>query len=63
MVDDQGAIVAGRANPAVIELRLQRQQLARLLVALRVPLAEDEDGGRTQYRGLRGMYAIDGGAS
>lgn len=44
-----------RAHPALVELRMQRLTLARLLVALRIP-AGDEDAGRPQRRGLRGVY-------
>lgn len=53
-----------RAHPALVELRQQRQLLARLIVALRVPLGEQEDdgkgrrGGRSQYRGARGVYGL-----
>jgi hypothetical protein len=42
---------------ALRELRVQRILLARLIVALRVPLGAEEDGqGRAQYRGPRGVY-------
>ena len=42
--------------------RQQRILLARLVVALRVPMGDVDAAGsdRTQYRGLRGMY---GGAA
>lgn len=52
----------GRVNPAVRELRQQRLTLARLLVALRVPDPEDDDApeGRTQRRGIRGVYRMGG---
>ncbi len=69
-VDEQGTMIDGRPNPALVELRQQRILLARMIVALRVPLGEDgeaaPDGTRTQYRGLRGAYqprglrAVDG---
>ncbi len=57
-----------RVHPAVVELRQQRLVLARLVVALRVPLGDQEDqsptvsspAARLQRRGLRGVY---GGAS
>jgi hypothetical protein len=62
LVDRDGPVVAGRAHPALVELRQQRITLARLIVALRVPLGEQEGRARSQYRGLRGAYAI-GGAS
>ncbi len=56
-----------RIHPALIELRLQRITLARLVVALRVPLSVDQEGpapsvsvsspaARLQRRGLRGVY-------
>jgi len=48
-----------RTHPACRELRQQRITLARLIVSLRVPLG-DEDAGdqRSQYRGMRGTYAL-----
>ena len=62
----EGAVVVSRlgekrANPAVVELRQQQLTLARLVVALRVPLGDQEGlpavaSGRTPRRGLRGVY-------
>jgi hypothetical protein len=62
-----------RAHPALVELRAQRILLARLVVALRVPLGDQEEAvaPRTQRRGLRGVYGVgsrlsalrDGGAA
>jgi hypothetical protein len=49
-----------KMHPALAELRQQRLALARLVVCLRVPLG-DEDAGRAQYRGLRGVHT--GGAA
>jgi len=65
LVHRDGAMIDSRANPALVELRQERILLARLLVALRVPLgaAEDEQPGRQQYRGTRGVYGIRGGAA
>jgi hypothetical protein len=37
--------------------------LARLIVALRVPIGDAEDEGRTQRRGIRGVYGIRGAVS
>lgn len=53
-----------RTHPAAVELRQQRIVLARLIVALRVPLGEESDTGgpRTARRGLRGVYALGGAA-
>lgn len=64
VIDTDGPLKGGRAHPALVELRQQRILLARLVVALRVPMG-DEDGkhGRTQYRGLRGVYGLPGVAS
>lgn len=45
-----------RVHPAAVELRQQRITLARLWAALRVPMGEDEQAGRTQHRGIRGIY-------
>lgn len=60
VVDDEGPMVPAkddgtRAHPALVELRQQRITLARLLVAMRIP-DDDEPAGRTQRRGIRGVY-------
>ncbi|MDP9394869.1 MAG: terminase [Actinomycetota bacterium] len=67
-VDIDGPLLGDRAHPALVELRQQRVLLARLIVALRVPLEEDEEqhsrsAPRSQRRGLRGVYGIRGGAA
>ena len=67
-VDDEGPLLGDRAHPALVELRQQRVLLARLIVALRVPLGEEEEAARSaasrpQRRGLRGVYGIRGGAA
>jgi hypothetical protein len=56
-----------RTHPAVVELRQQRIVLARLVVALRVPLGDQEpdtgsagEATRLQRRGVRGFYSIAG---
>ncbi len=62
-VEREGLVRAGRPHPAMVELRQQRILLARLVVALRVPLGEQEDESgprRTQYRGVRGVYGLRG---
>jgi len=61
-----------KVHPALVELRQQRLVLARLIVALRVPLGDQEDqspsvsvsspAARLQRRALRGVY-VAGGAS
>lgn len=75
VVEDEGPIVSSRGeaktHPAVVELRQQRILLARLIVALRVPLGDQEGAGesrmspgrRLQRRGVRGVYGIRGGAA
>lgn len=67
VVDAEGPMLDGRTHPAVVELRQQRIALARLIVALRVPLGDQEQAGavsgRLQRRGARGVYAIGGGAA
>jgi hypothetical protein len=67
VVAEQGPTVTNHlggvsAHPALRELRQQRLALARLVVCLRVPLGdEDQAAGRSQYRGIRGVYT--GGAA
>jgi hypothetical protein len=65
-VDTDGALLRGpdgiRTHPALVELRQQRILLARLVVALRVPIGDQEQepaktgAPRLQRRGLRGAY-------
>jgi hypothetical protein len=63
LVESKGVLLAGRAHPALVELRNQQILLARLLVALRVPLGDQgDDSPRTQRRGLRGVYGTKGAA-
>jgi hypothetical protein len=68
-VDDDGPVDDdGKVRPATVELRQQRIVLARLLAALRVPLADHDENAtehdptpRLQRRtGTRGVYAIGG---
>ena len=67
VVDAEGELARSRlgetrAHPALVELRAQQLLLARLIVALRVPLGDQEEGGstpRSQRRGLRGMYGLE----
>jgi hypothetical protein len=62
VVDRDGVLtVEGKTHPAVVELRQQRLVLARLIVALRVPIGEGESKhspvSRLQRRGgVRGVY-------
>lgn len=65
VVDVEGSMVPGlgltqRVHPALVELRQQRIVLARLIVALRVPLgdADGEGPARTQHRGVRGVHQL-----
>lgn len=64
VVAREGVIVRSpqgeKVHPALVEVRQQRIALARLLAALRVPLAEEEDGSaRPQRRvGVRGVYGL-----
>jgi hypothetical protein len=55
-VTRDGVLVDGRAHPALIESRLQRVTMARLLVTLRLP---DPDEVRPQRRGgFRRAYQL-----
>ena len=67
MLDAEGLMVRSpqglKAHPAAVELRAQRLLLARLIVALRVPLGDQEGregkpAQRTQRRGVRGVYGL-----
>jgi hypothetical protein len=62
LVESEGLLLEGKAHPALVELRLERILLARLIVALRVPLgeAESDSAGRTPARPLRGVYGPRG---
>ena len=64
----EGPILDNRVHPASVELRMQRILLARLIVALRVPLGEEEaqrENGpaRLQRRAVRGVYGLHGGVA
>ena len=63
LVDEQGLMLDGRPHAALVELRLQRILLARLVVALRVPMGDEDAADRTQHRGVRGVYGVRGAAS
>jgi len=69
IVAADGPLRDGKAHPALVELRQQQILLARLVVALRVPLGDEDaaadsgSGSRTQYRGPRGFYAVKRGAA
>ena len=52
IADAEGVVVGGKAHPAVVELRLQRLTLGRLLAGLRL----DEDRSHQPRRGPRGFY-------
>lgn len=64
VIDADGPMIKNRfgepiAHPAAVELRAQRIVLARLIVALRVPLGdEDAQVGRGQRRAIRGVYGL-----
>ena len=49
-----------RAHPALVELRNQRVTLAKLVASLRIPLADEEEAGRTPQRrvGIRAVSSI-----
>lgn len=54
-VDESGAMVDGKPNPVLVELRLQRLTLGRLLAQLRFP--DEDDGDTGQRRPVRGFYS------
>jgi len=58
LVQAEGAMLEGRVHPALVELRLQRVLLSRLIASLRIPVEEDGAGApRLQRRsGARGPY-------
>jgi hypothetical protein len=56
VVSRDGVLLDGRAHPALIESRLQRVTLGRLLSILRLP---DLENHRPQHRrGFRGVYGL-----
>ena len=56
VVDRDGEVSGeGRPHPALIELRLQRLTLGRLLARLRIPTEVDRP---LQRRGPRGFYGV-----
>jgi hypothetical protein len=64
LVRDEGVIVDSptgpRAHPALVESRLQRQGVARLLAALRLPDGTGADAKRPQRRSGARPYGITG---
>lgn len=67
VIAEQGTMLPdGRVAPAVVEARLQRLALARLMASLRVPDSSDDDEDelpRPQRRGgARGAYGPRAGA-
>lgn len=59
-VTRDGVLTGGRAHPALVESRLQRVTLGRLLAVLRLPDREEQ---RPQRRGgFRGVYSLPGTA-
>jgi hypothetical protein len=63
VIDVEGVMAGDHPHPALVELRQQSITLARLIVALRIPAADDAGGDakpRSQRRGTRGVYLMDG---
>lgn len=60
LIDKEGPVLpwgeGSRANPAAVEARQHRIALARLIASLGIPM--DEDQGRRQPRGSRGVYGL-----
>jgi hypothetical protein len=59
---------AVKLNPVASELRSAEIALARLLMALRIPVGGVEEEGpsassSSQHRGMRGVYQLHGGAA
>jgi hypothetical protein len=53
VVDRDGPMVDGKVHPGLVELRMQRLTLGRLLAGLWIPVDGDE---RLQARPTRGFY-------
>jgi hypothetical protein len=49
-----------KPHPLLVEIRMQRLTLGRLVSSLRLP--GDENHERTARRGARGFYSVNGGA-
>lgn len=55
LVDAEGVMVEGKVHGALVESRLERLALSRMLTALRLP---DQADQRPQRRGMRGVYRL-----
>lgn len=67
VISQEGPLLDGKPHPGVVELRQQRIVLARLIVALRVPLGDEAADSkhapaRLQRRAARGVYQFPGTA-
>lgn len=65
VIDREPVIVVSpqgtKTNPAIVEFRQQALTLARLMASLRIPLGEEEAGGRMpqQRVGVRGPRRLE----
>ena len=59
-LDEAAPLLGAKLNPVVAELRQQRLVLARLLLALRMPVSDEEDRPSGQRRAIRGVYRLGG---
>ena len=56
LVNREGTVTGeGRPHPALVELRLQRLALGRLLAGLKIPVGDERP---LQHRGPRGFYGV-----
>lgn len=68
LIAAEGLTVTGhgttKMHPAVVEARQTAIAVARIGAALRLPAGEENENAATQRRaGVRGVYAIGGGAA
>jgi hypothetical protein len=58
IIDREGTVLDGKPHPALVEARMQRLTMGRLLAGLWLPA--DEERSHQPHRGPRGFYGPQG---
>jgi hypothetical protein len=58
IIDKEGTMLDDKPHPALVEARMQRLTMGRLLAGLRLPA--DEERSHQPHRGPRGFYGPQG---